>query len=60
MIQKPKGQEHRKSQRPCGKTVKPVSHRKNRAATRDALSHGEYDKFFKGEVVKEEDSWAWD
>lgn len=60
MVQKPKGQEHRHSEKPWMKDVKHFSHRKDRASVRDALKHGEFDKIPKNKPMKEEDPWAWD
>jgi hypothetical protein len=60
MIQKRKDKKHHESDRPWIKDVKKFSHRRDRAAVRNALKHGEFDKIPKQKPIKEEDSWTWD
>lgn len=42
------------------KTVKQLSHRKDRQAVREAISHERYEDIPKNQSMKEEDSWGWD
>lgn len=60
MVQKSNGREHNKSERPWMKDVKNLSHRKDRQAVREALSHERYDDIPKNQSMKEEDPWGWD
>ena len=58
-MQKSKGREHYPS-RPYVKIVKYFSHKKDRQAVREALSHERYEDIPKNQVMSEEDKRGWD
>jgi hypothetical protein len=55
-----KKKRHRSSERPWMRTVKDLSHRKDRAGTRDALRQERYDEFAEREPFRHENPRGWD
>lgn len=60
MKNRQKGREDNPSERPYMKTVKELSHRKNRQTTRQLIHEERYDEIPKDDTVDEENPWGWD
>ncbi len=59
-MEKSKGREHWHSERPWMKTVKELSHRKDRQTTRQLLYHERYDDIPSNKPADTENPWGWD